>query len=175
MVLGAESLEIIIKLQRELARFEHNMIARPRPLPYDVTEAFTLTDGGTPDTFPEIYTLIARRGTYDFGDSPNMGQIISLSLELMSVNDTYLLEFYRSADDKKFTPLGAVRFRRGAAAARTLAINRPIRPENVDVYSLYGRLKSAMGGNSVTFSLVIERYLPLTELIPLTKGIWPWG
>ena len=33
MVLGAESLEIIIKLQRELARFEHNMIARPRPLP----------------------------------------------------------------------------------------------------------------------------------------------
>ena len=140
-----------------------------------MTEAFTLTDGGTPDTFPDTYTLIAKRGTYDFGDCPNMGQIVLLNLELMSANDTYLLEFYRSVDDEKFIPLGAVRFRRGAAAARTFVVNRPIRPENVDVYSLYGRLKSAMGGNSVTFSLVIERCLPLTELIPLTKGIWPWG
>jgi hypothetical protein len=140
-----------------------------------VTEAFTLNDGGTPDTFPESYTLIAGRGMYDFGDSPNMGQITSVIMESMSANDTYLIEFYRSADDQKFIPLGAVRFARGIPLFRTFAMNQPLRPENLDVYSLYARLKSAMGGNSVTFSLVMRRYLPLTELIQPTRGKWPLG
>lgn len=163
-------------LANEIPRMRLEAISRPRPYPWDVRVDLTLTDGGAADTFPVAYTLLLPATTYDFGDAPNRVIIRALILESISANDVYCAEFTKSPDGAAFTHIGALRFRRLNPSTRSLAIWAPIRPFNIDVMGLYGRLKSATGaGNSVIFSLSVARWFPPATTIPLSTGVWPYG
>jgi len=152
---------------------EHDEFARPRPYPYTPSEVLTLTAGAI-DTFPAAYTTLIPQNTFDFGDSPNYIQIKSLWIESMSANDTYIIEFYKY-EDTEYVPIGANRLVKSGVFTRSFFSVCPIRPLNNDVSALYGRLKSALGGNTITFSLVVARWLPMSVNIPLSTGVWPTG
>lgn len=169
----ANILGIILGSNLDRATIEHNDYARPRPFPYIPSENLALTAGAA-DTFPVAYTELIPINTYDFGDSPNMVQVVSLCLERIPDTDTYIMEFYK-LEDSTYIPLGAVRTRREAAVNRSFYIYRPIRVINNDASALYGRLKSAAGGNTITFSLSVARYILEAEHLPISTGVWPTG
>lgn len=153
---------------------KHDMINRPRPYPYDPQVTFNPVAGGGADNFG-LYLSLIPRGTFDFGDSPNHLQILSVNFEAFSANDTYVLEFYSSDDDATYTPLGAIRVIRAAAIPRSLFITRPCRDYDCDAGTLYARLKSATGGNNVTISLTVERHICTDYDVPPSTGVWPTG
>ncbi|GAI02720.1 unnamed protein product, partial [marine sediment metagenome] len=159
----------------DLGKIQYNTTYRRcRPYPWDATQTLNLVDGGVPNTFGG-YTQLIPMGTYSFGDTPNRLQVLRLLLELMSANDVYIIEFSSSPDGVTFTSRGAVRFRRGAAIARTFIVDAPCRPFNIDADALYGRLKSALGGNNVTFALCVARFLPTEETVKPSTCPWPFG
>lgn len=152
-----------------------DQLARPRPYPYDTGDSLTAVDGGDANTFG-VYALCIPRGTYDFGDSPNHYRIEEVVLEIIPVNDTYILEFYCALDDLTYAPIGAVRFIRTAPFTRSFIIPKPTRPVHADTESLYARIKDEGGaGTTVTFSLEVSRFLHASPEIPLSTGIWPFG
>jgi len=149
-------------------------IGRLRPYPYDVTATLALTDGGAPNTFPAGYTALIPAGTYDFGDSPNRLQVERLKIEVMPA-DTYIIELYKSFDAITYIPLGANRVSVALAITLGISIPNPCRPLDTDDATLYGRLKSVVGGRTINFCLCVSRWLPPTVGIPLSTGVWPWG
>lgn len=156
-----------------ISKVTHDTYARPRPFPYDTTEELQLTDGGV-DTFGNYVELIPI-GTFDFGDTPNYVQVADLVVENLPANDIYVFEFYSSPDGVAFVPLGAIRIRRAAVFARSFTVKYPTRPFNNDINALYGRLKAAAGGNTVSFSLSVGRWVPLSTIVPISTGVWPLG
>lgn len=152
---------------------KHDIINRPRPYPYTPSVALQVFAGGA-DAFG-VYASLIPRGTFDFHDSPNRLQILSVNFEVFSANDTYILEFYSSDDDATYTPLGALRVIRAAALVKSLFITRPCRDYNCDTGTLYARLKSEDGGNNVTISLTVERHIHTAYDVPISTGVWPTG
>ena len=150
------------------------VVRRCRPYPYDPGQVFNIVAGVGANNF-SAYAQLIPVGTFNFGDSPNRVQLIRLNIELMSANDTFVLEFAKSIDGVTFTVLGATRFRRGAGINRTFPLETPCRPFNNDANALYARLKSALGGNNVTFSLCVARFIPTEYKIPASTGTWPFG
>lgn len=161
------------KILHDIGELEHNLDARPRPYPYDPSIVLTVTSGVGADTFGG-YTQLIPSGTYDFGDSPNRLRVVGLNIELMSANDTYVMEFY-GYDGSTYTPIGAIRFRRKAVVPRTFIIPAPCREYNCDDEDLYARLKSASGSNKVTFSLSVVRHIRMAYYQPNSTGTWPTG
>lgn len=163
----------VLEVIENVGEVMHDNYARPRPYPYDVTEDLELTDGGA-DTFGDYVELIPKE-TFNFGDTPNYVQVADLVIEDLPANDIYVFEFYSSPDGVAFTPLGAIRTRRAAVFARSFTVRYPTRPFNNDIDALYGRLKAAAGGNTVSFSLSVGRWVPPTVIIPVSTGVWPLG
>lgn len=160
---------------QELPALKYEFYARPRPFPYNAGAVLTLTAGIGADTFG-AYTVLIPAGTFDFNDSPNVLQFRSLSVENVAVADTYVIEFYSTPDAVTYTPLGAIRFSTGAAIALTAIVTSPSAPYDCDANALYGRMKSAAGGNALDFSLEVARFIPCTPgCIPLSTGVWPTG
>ena len=155
-------------------RLEHDMVHSPRPYPYDTTATLNVAAAAGADNFGG-YTQLIPKGTYDFGDEKNRIQVVGVNFEVFGANDTYVLEFYKSPDGATFTAIGAIRVKRAAVQDRTLIVDRPCRPLNNDVMHLYARLKSATGGNNVTISLNIARYICTAYCIPASTGTWPTG
>jgi len=153
---------------------KHDVIHRPRPYPYDPQVTFNPAAGVGADNFG-VYLSLIPRGTFDFGDSTNHLQILSVNFEAFSANDTYILEFYSSEDDVTYSPLGALRVHRAAALVKSLFITRPCRDYDCDVGTLYARLKSATGGNNITISLTVERHVCTDYDVPPSTGVWPTG
>jgi len=160
----------------DLPRIKMDHLERPRPYPYDVTAILALTDGGAPDTFPVGYTQLIPAGTYDFGDGAhNRIHLHSLEIEVMPA-DTFIVEFYRSADAVTYTPIGAVRISNTVAITLVYSIQATSRPLCITHNALYGRVKTASGGGvTIQFSLSVCRWLPPTFQIPISTGVWPWG
>ncbi len=153
----------------------HTMIARPRPYPYDTRVTLDIIDGGAPDVYGG-YTSIIPRGAYDFGDTPNCVRVEQIIMENIGANDTYVLEFYASADDVTYSDLGAIRFVRTAPFTRSFEVEQNLHCLMIDTETLYARLKDALGGTTtVSFSLLISRHLPIVPGIPMSPGPWPTG
>ena len=155
-------------------RIKHDIINRPRPYPYDPQVSFNPAAGVGADNFGNYLSLIPR-ATFDFGDSPNRLQVLSVNFEVFSGNGTFVLEFYSSTDDVTYFPLGAIRTIRSQALVRSIFVDRPCRDYNCDTGTLYARLKSAVGSNNVTISLSVERHIPTSYEVPPSTGVWPTG
>jgi len=160
----------------DIPRIKMDHVERPRPYPYDVTEILALTDGGVANTFPVGYTELIPLGTYDFGDGAhNRIRLYSMDIEVMPA-DTYIVEFYRSADAVTYTPIGAVRLSNTIAITLVHSICAVTRPLCITHNGLYGRVKTASGGGiTIQFVLSVCRWLPPTVEIPISAGVWPWG
>jgi len=167
--------ESIEGMNEEFGKIVHASVDRLRPFPYDPSVVLTLLAGAGANNFG-LYTELIPIGTYDFGDGDhNRIQIESIRIESMSQVDIYIMEFYKTTDAVEFPPLGAARVKREAALTRSFSINCPIRPECNTHYALYGRVKSTVGGNNITFSLSISRFLPTDHRIPISTEEWPTG
>lgn len=153
---------------------KHDFIHRPRSHPYNPATVLTVTAAAGENNFGEYVTLIPK-GTYDFGDTPNLLQILAVYFESFSENDTFIIEFYSSEDEVEYVPLGNVRVTRAAALIKSLPIPRPSRDYNCDDAGMYARLKSATGGNNVTISLAVERHIHTAYEVPPSTGTWPTG
>ena len=160
----------------DIPRVRMDQMERPRPYPYDVTEILALTDGGVADTFPAGYTELIPLGTYDFGDGThNYIQINSMEIEVMPA-DTFIVEFYCSADAVTYWPIGAIRLSNTVAITLVFSVQAVCRPLCISHDALYGRVKTASGGGvTIQFSLSVSRWLPSTVVIPISTGAWPWG
>ena len=162
------------RVREDLSYIEHDMINRPRPYPYNVSNFLTITDGGAANVFGN-YTQLIPINTYDFGDDPNRVQVLGLCVCDMSANANYLVEFYKLVDGT-YIALGATRFRRLGASVRSFLIHNPCRPFNNDETALYGRLKTSVAtGENIECSLIVARYLPTSICQPSSTGAWPWG
>lgn len=161
---------------------KHDWINRPRPYPYDLTwvdpvtgrSAINIVAGVGADTFG-VYTSLIPRGTFDFGDTPNLLQTLSVNFEIFSANDVYILEFYSSDDDATYHPIGAIRVIRSAVQIRSFIVSRPCHDYNCDNGTLYARLKSVTGGNNLDISLTVERHLHTDYDVSPSTGVWPTG
>lgn len=170
MALGRKNTKRILQ---EVARLEHGVVHRPRPYPYNPGTTFTLTAGAGVNNFGTYVQLIPK-GTFDFCDSPNKIRVRQLVVESISANDTFIVELSKY-DEVTYTAIGAIRFVRVAPVTRSFVVDFPCRDMNNDEMALYGRLKSGLGGNNITCSLIVVRYLQLQYKIPLSEGVFPLG
>jgi len=158
----------------DIGLINHDLIHRPRPYPYDVSQGLTVNDGGASNTFGD-YTELIPAGTFDFGDSPNRLQIVSACICDISANGTYLIEFY-DYDGESYRVLGAIRFRRIGVFNRSFNIWTPCRDFDNDSYALYARVKSDLDtGESVTFSLHVARHIHTSYNVEVSAGVFPLG
>lgn len=137
---------------------------RGRAYPWDTTVTLTLISDIAPNIFGPRGLLIPR-GTFNFGDNPNMIRAQAL-VEATSDAGTYILELEQSPDGVVFTPIGSVRFTGGTIYEATFAASRAI---NHDLNNTYGRIKCATpGANTLTLAFTVTRFLPTSEVVPPT-------
>lgn len=152
---------------------------RPRPWPWDITVDLTCIADAAPNTFGARIQVMAA-GSYDFGDATqpqgcNMVCIEQITVEAMSANDKYILMFESSSDNVVFTPLGAIRFARTAAAPPTFSLWIPTVPMDIDANTMYASIKSRLGTSTVTFSIGVARHLEVHNPIRESTGLFPTG
>ena len=147
---------------------------RPRPNPYLAASNLSVVSGVGADVWGN-YTTIMAIGAYAFGDDPNRIQLQDLVIEDISQNDVIVMEFYRSPDAVVYTPVGAVRFSRASPQTRSFSIVAPTRDVNVDTDGMYARIKSAAGGCTVRFSVMVGRFIQTSYYATPSTGAWPTG
>lgn len=170
MSLDAEATEAAI----DRGLIKHDVIHRPRTYPYNPATFLLVEADPGEDNFGNYAELIPK-GTFDFGDTPNLLQVVAVFVETFSANDTYVLEFYSSEDEIEYAPLGSVRVKRLAPMITSLPITRPCRDYNCDDAGLYARLKSANGSNAVFLSFTVQRHLHTAYNVPPSTKTWPTG
>ena len=162
------------RILRDVAVVHNQWDRRPRPYPYDPTDTLAVTAGINPDDWG-AWTLMIPKGTYNFGGASHL-QILGLIVEDVSADDTYVVEIGMSEDALTFTQIAGVRF-----AAKGVPIPLPFTVTTVgsdvdnSINGIYGRVKCAGGGNSLTVSFSVARHISVAYEIAPPAGVWPYG
>jgi len=144
--------------------------AKPRPYPYDTGAVLSVTSHA--DTANEFGTpvKIIPKTTFDFGDVPNSIQIAGITIETMSENAVFILEFR-----KETTPIGALRFYRSSVQERGFDIVLRGREIYADTEDVYAVLKSTPANITVGFSILVLRHICTSLCIEESTGTFPTG
>lgn len=161
------------KREKDIGHLHHEMIHVLRPYPWDVTQSLSLTAHADVNMFGNYVELIPKQ-TYSFSDGDNRVHIHYVCIESFSAKDTYVIEFAKSSDGVNFTVIGALRIK-NAEKDGSLYLSHSTRPLNNSHSALYGRVKTAKGGHSLTFCLMIGRYKKTEYRVQPSQDTFPHG
>ena len=164
-----QTLQDIAETREDIAQFWYTEFqSRTRMYPQDISASITLTPDAVANTFG-AWTQIIPAGTVPFSFHVH-------SLQTMGAGgaDSFFVQLAINANPSGVQMLGEKSFALGAAGRARIDFASPTTPANTPIY---GRLKTAAGGNTLDVALSVVRCIcspDLEILIANRRTTWPW-